>query len=95
MRAKMENGVLSLEGQDFGKVPEEVWGSDEYEYGYDFDAYNTGLLMKCMGGQKELSDDEEKLQLLKNWLSGDTTEIRLRDLCSEKGIKYKFWSYSS
>ncbi len=47
--AKMENGVLTIAGEDYGKRVEQLWG-DDYEYFYNFDEPNTMRLLELIGG---------------------------------------------
>ncbi|NLT15730.1 MAG: hypothetical protein GXY05_15495, partial [Clostridiales bacterium] len=43
--AEYTEGCLKISGQDLGKLPEEIFGRDEYEYFYSLDEFNTNKLI--------------------------------------------------
>jgi len=94
MNAYISDGELTLSGNDFGKDVAAVWGSEEYEYKYNFDKENTGKLFTEIATGKELSDDQGRLQVLIDWIGKDETEKRLIKFCDEQEIQYRFSSYS-
>ena len=50
VRASIEDGGLTLSGQDLGPYVEEVWGDSDYEYWYHLDKESTEKLLKEIGG---------------------------------------------
>ena len=93
MNAYISDGELTISGNDFGKDVAAVWGSEEYEYKYNFDKENTDKLFTELVPGKDLPDDESRLQTLADWIGKDETEKRLIKFCDEKGIQYRFSSY--
>lgn len=95
MNAYISDGELTLSGNDFGKDVAAVWGSEEYEYRYNFDKENTDKLFHELAAVKDTSVDQGRLHALADWIGKDETEKRLIKFCDEKGIQYGFSSYSS
>lgn len=87
LRAYLNEKGLLLEGQDFDEEAEKIFGDEEYEYWYDFDAENTKKLFEAIGCPPNL-DDAGKLAFLKEWFHEDVADCRLLDLCQDKGIEY-------
>lgn len=92
MIANLAHGVLTLNGLDTGEAPEQVWGSDCYEYIYKFDAENTEKLFQAIAGGTVPADEEACLKALADWNGGTDTDSKIRDLCNREGIKYSFFS---
>ena len=80
VRAGINDGCLTISGQDLGPLVESVWG----EYGYE---ENTGALLRLIGG---LNSPETAL---KREFSGENGCRRMRELCDDNGIEFSFWSY--
>ena len=95
---EIKNCCLKIEGQDFGPVVEERWGTDEYEYFYNFDEVNTAKLIKLLVKQ-EYGDDinADYAVVFKNLLLEKYSDLkgckRLCDFCKANGIEYKFYNW--
>ena len=87
VRAGINDGCLTVSGQDVGPLVESVWGEYGYEYIHSFDKENTGALLRLIGG---LDDPETAL---KREFSGEDGCTRMAELCDKNGIKFSFWSY--
>ena len=72
----------------FGADVENVFGTDEYEYFYNFDRADTECLLAL------LTDGETSVEnALLSRFSGMDGCKALREFCDAKGIKYQFFSY--
>ena len=89
VRAYIKDGKLSIEGQDLGEAPKAFFGSDEYEYYYFFDQDNTNKLFQELSatGNHPVLEFQERF-------SGLTACRDLREFCEERGIKYRFDSWT-
>lgn len=88
--ARIENGMLRVEGQDLGDVPLEWFGSDEYEYFYDFDLSNTEKLLQTLAEGKK-----DPVEELRRRFSGMNGCNALTAFCEEHGIQYRRSSWIS
>lgn len=100
LEAVLEKEKLTIQGHDVGHKVQAFWGDSDYEYWYEFDEWNTEQLFKYVAEEKgdrsteAVSEDEKRLlETLKAWMGEAADESKLRKLCEEKGIKYKFFSY--
>ena len=87
VRAALEGGALTIEGQDLGPYVEQFWGDDEYEYWYRFDRENTARLFAAVDGL-----DDPEAALLREF-SGEHGCQKLCEFCKKNGIEYKFDSW--
>ena len=87
VKAKIEDGELTLSWQDLGPYVEKTWGDSDYEYWYHLDRENTKKLMELIQGK-----EDPKAALLREF-RGEGGCRALRELCEENGIKYEFSSY--
>jgi len=87
VEAKVSNGCLKISGQDIGKVVEDYFGEDEYEYFYDFDQENTERLFALLGHEGQNVKD-----IFIQKFSGIDGSRALRDFCDANDVKYKFFS---
>ena len=87
IRADLIDGRLLFSGQDLGPFVEETWGDEDYEYYYMFDEENTVKLLEAIKG----TDDPEEAVCRE--FNGSDGCIKLRGICEENGIQYKFHSY--
>ncbi|MCL2296622.1 MAG: hypothetical protein FWC29_06055 [Methanomassiliicoccaceae archaeon] len=88
VRAEIENGCLTIYGQDFGNAVEERFGRDEYEYVYSFDERNTELLMELLTSK---TPDIKKAFI--DEFGGADGCMNLRRFCETNKIEYEFWSW--
>ena len=100
LEAVFEKEKLTIQGHDVGTKVENFWGDSDYEYWYEFDEWSTEQLFKYVAEEKgersikAVSEDGKRLlEMLKAWMGDAADESKLRKLCEEKGIKYKFFSY--
>ena len=86
--ARIEEGKLTVEGQDLGAVPEEWFGTDEYEYFYNYDLANTEKLLQILseGGKNPIVEMCLRFSGLKGC-------EKLRAFCENNGIDYTFYSW--
>ncbi len=82
------SGVLTFTGQDLGPLVEEVWGDLDYEYWYTLDKEAADQLISVIHGEGDL-----KAALQENF-SGTEGLSRLKKLCDQHGIRYRFFSYA-
>ena len=87
VRAGINDGCLTVVGQDMGSLVESVWGEYGYEYIHSFDEANTGALLRLIGG---LKDPETAL---KREFSGEDGFSKMEKFCDKNGIEFSFWSY--
>lgn len=87
VRADIENGSLTVSGQDLGSFCEEFWGDSDYEYFYIFSAEDTEKLLTAIGGNKNPAE------ALTERFSGTDGCQKLREFCKKEDICYKFSSY--
>lgn len=87
VRASLTDGALTFAGHDLGSYVEDFWGDSDYEYWIELDKENTGKLFALIHGEK---DPEAALRREFSGLEGCS---RLREMCTENGIKYSFFSY--
>ena len=87
VRADIENGALTISGQDLGSFCETFWGDSDYEYFYHFSADETEKLLTAIGGS------ENPAEALTERFSGADGCQKLRELCREEKIRYDFSSY--
>ena len=80
----LPDGRLQLEGQDFCETAEEIFGDEEYEYYFTFDAENTEKL-------KNASDATDILFWLKDYFGGEMRNEEFEDFCEENGIEYEIF----
>ena len=96
--AEIKDSCLKIEGRDRGSVVQDVFGVDEYEYGYDFDKRNTEKLFitllkhECGQMPRLYTLSLFKKVLLDNYGGMDGCK-RLRDFCDGKKIEYQFYNY--
>ena len=88
--ARIEEGKLTVEGQDLGPVPEEWFGSDEYEYFCFFDEAGTEKLLRALA-----EDSGDPVEEMKSRFSGTSGFQKLTDYCQENGIPYRRGSWHS
>ena len=88
VRAKMNDGALTFEGQDLGPYVEDFFGDLDYEYWYIFDQESTGRLLHVIHGE-----EDPEAALLREF-SGEDGCRRLRKVCMDQGIQYGFFSYA-
>ncbi|MDR0302834.1 MAG: hypothetical protein LBI04_11065 [Treponema sp.] len=86
--AEIENSCLKISGHDLGNAPNELLGSDEFEYWYNFDEKNTEALISL------LTKDENDIKnvLLENFGGLDGCN-KLKEFCNKNGIEYKYMSW--
>lgn len=87
VRADIENGSLTISGQDLGSFCEEFWGDSDYEYFYNFSAEETEKLLTAIGG------NENPAEALTERFSGAEGCQKLREFCEKENIHYEFISY--
>lgn len=90
VRARIEEGKLTVEGQDLGDVPKEWFGSDEFEYFYNFDESSTEKLFQLLSGGQE-----DPVTELRRRFSGMDGCRNLSTFCKENGIRYQYFSWVS
>lgn len=87
VRANIEDGFLTVSGQDLGSFCEEFWGDSDYEYFYHFSVEETEKLLAAIGGNKNPAE------ALTERFSGVNGCQKLRELCEKENIRYEFSSY--
>jgi hypothetical protein len=87
--ASVHDGCLTVEGQDFGKAATQAFGSDEYEYYYNFNKPNTARLLALLADE---SGRDPKDEFLARFSGLDGCKA-LRVFCEKNGIPYSFSSY--
>lgn len=88
----LEDGVLKLEGYDYGSNVENLRGmSDEFEYSLTLDKENTDKLFKKL----DISDKttQQKLETVKDRFSKDKGVFGLDKFCEENDIKTSYFSW--
>jgi len=96
--AEIIDGCLKISGQDLGNAPLEHFGSDEYEYWYDFSKKNTELLIKSLAKKEtsidRLAENENDIKkILVEKFGGLKGCERLKEFCNQNDIKYTFMSW--
>lgn len=86
--AELQNGCLSVSGQEIGSKVKEVWGDLEYEYFYKLDFSNTEKLFDII---TTLYPDVTT-GLLEEF-SGEDGCLKLRKFCEQYLISYSFYNY--
>ena len=92
VRACIEDGCLTIEGQDVGKSTKEFWGDSDYEYWYKFDKGATEKLCQLLTKRCTIIETA-LLQVLKQKYSGIDGCKKLRNFCDKNDIDYKFSNY--
>lgn len=82
LSASLDGGCLYLEGQDFTALAESMFGDEEHEYYYSFDAENTRKLAA-------LFRSDDLLAGLSAFFGGELRNIEFLRLCAENGIEYR------
>lgn len=82
LRAYVDNGCLTMEGQDFSETAKKFFGEEEYEYYYYFDLDNTNKLMKVLKTTNILSS---LIQFFDNKMKNE----EFRKFCGESDVIYK------
>lgn len=88
--ARIEDGKLTVEGQDLGPVPEEWFGSSEYEYFCYFDEAGTEKLLSALA-----EGNKDPVREMESRFSGRSGFQELTDYCKENGIPYRRASWFS
>lgn len=70
-----------MEGQDFTALAKGMYGDEEYEYFYSFDAENTKKLSKALGGGN-------LLKKLKAFYGGEIKNKEFAEFCGNNGVTY-------
>jgi len=84
--AEVKDGKLTISGQDFSMLAEELFGDSEYEYFYALNQENTLLLATLLKGE---SFEEE----LANNFSGLDGCMLFREFCDTHSIEYETHTY--
>lgn len=86
--ADIKDGKLTISGLELGKICEECSGDAEYKYFYDFNSVETKKLYDLLCDDGQMFSEE-----LVTRFSGINAGKKIRDLCDEHSIKYKFYSH--
>ena len=78
--AEVKDGKLTISGQDFNMLAEELFGDSEYEYFYALNQENTLLLATLLKG-------ETFAEALVNYFSGLDGCKQFRDFCDAHNIE--------
>ncbi len=84
--AEVKDGKLTISGQDFNMLAEELFGDSEYEYFYALNQENTLLLATLLKG-------ETFAEALVNYFSGLDGCKQFREFCDAHNIEYKSHTY--
>lgn len=87
VRASLENGKLTISGDDIGDSVQNFWADDDYEYWYELDNEGTLKLLKVING---LDNPEEAV---KREFSGIDGCKKFTEICEKNKIPYGFNSY--
>ena len=82
----LKDGKLTISGQDFSMLVEELFGDSEYEYFYALNQENTLLLAALLKG-------ETFAEALVNYFSGLDGCKRFREFCDAHNIEYESHTY--
>ena len=77
-----KDGSLYLEGQDFTVAASEMFGDEEYEYGYSFNPENAEKLKLALG-VKDL------VKGLVAFFNGELKNKEFLKFCEEHGVEYR------
>jgi hypothetical protein len=86
--ASVEDGKLTLSGQDLGTMVDDTFGDSDYEYWYVFTEDNTNKLFELI-----CKTDTPQAALKKNFSGIDGCKY-LREFCEANGIEFGFSSYA-
>lgn len=88
--AYINDGELTLSGQDLGSSVNEFWGDIDYEYYYTLSVKNTEKIHESL--KKDSGEEMELLELVKIYFSGVDGCKNFREYCEKNHIKYDFYS---
>lgn len=86
LTAYLDNGELRLARHDFCELAEEMYGNEEHETFYQFNAENTMKLAAVL-------KTEDLLKGLQVYFDGKMRDGEFFDLCEENNIRYSFFSW--
>lgn len=89
--AEIRGGALTVSGHDLGKIVQDFFGSDEYEYAVSLDKENTAKLFTLLGCAE--ASDEQKLNVIRQTFNNSRADSALKEYCREHGIKTSFWCW--
>lgn len=83
---RLTNDELRIEGHDFSRLAESMFGGDEYEYFYDFDKENTVKLKEALG-------ETDVIRGVLNFFKGEMIVNEFVAFCKSHDIKYSYFSW--
>lgn len=85
---KIKNGLLTLDGEDFGSACEAINGTDEYEYHISFDDDNTHRLLVQL--RMEYGTDMSLRDVFLSAFGTGTPSSALMYYCNTHSVEYSF-----
>ena len=85
LTAALENGDLVIEGRDYGKGVERIFGYSEYEWVWTVRAADVPRLRRALGDPPDLTE------ALVRRFGGDAS-ADLQPFLASEGIAYEAWS---
>lgn len=87
----LEEGKLTLHGEDFGEECIKMNGTSEYEFYYALDVENTARFIALLEEKHGTVADLE--EILKKEFGTDDGSVKFAKFCEENGVKKVFYSF--